>query len=63
MMAAPTEEEVLSKIAALEESKQDLKNKISYLRKSVMDLETDLIGININLDKFKEQLKKIKHNQ
>ena len=62
-MLNPSESRVLQEIALLTEQRQDLKNKISYLKKQTMNIETDLIGINIKLSKAEELLKKIHHSR
>lgn len=62
-MSNSLEGSVLQEIALLEEQKQGLKQKISYLKKQLMNIETDLIGVNIKLSKADERLKKIHHSR
>lgn len=58
-----SEEELKEALAALEEDRSDIILKMKSLRKEWLSEETKLISLNLQRDKLKEQLTKLKHSQ
>lgn len=57
------ENEIKAQLASLERQKEEINYRISILKKNIWEEETNLIGINLTMDKLKEELKKINLNK
>lgn len=58
-----TFEELTKQIEKIDEERDDIRAQISFIKKQITDLETDLIGLNIKKDALKEQIKRMNYNR
>lgn len=58
-----SEEELKVALSLLEEERSDIILKMKSLRKEWLSEETKLISLNLQRDKLKEQLTKLKYSQ